>query len=30
MPYQKPMLGQIELRVQNGPITKTGVFPETA
>ena len=29
LPYQKPMLKQIEL-AQNGPITKNGVFPVTA
>ena len=26
-PYQKPMLGQIEWWLQNGPITKNGVSP---
>ena len=26
MPYQKPMLRQIEWRLQNGPITKNGVL----
>ena len=29
MPYQKPMLRQIERWVQNGPITKNGVLPVT-
>ena len=27
---QKPMLGQIEWEVQNGPITKNGLLPLTA
>ena len=27
--YQKPMLRQIEWRVQNGPITKNVVLPVT-
>ena len=30
LPRQKPMLRQIEWRVQNGPITKNGVLPVTA
>ena len=29
LPYQKPMLRQIEWRVQNGPITKNGVLSVT-
>ena len=29
LPYQKPMLGQIEWWVQNGPITRNGVLPVT-
>ena len=29
LPYQKPMLRQIECWVQNGPITKKGVLPIT-
>ena len=29
LPYQKPMLRQIEWWVQNGPITKNQVFPVT-
>ena len=29
LPYQKPMLRQIEWWVQNGPITKNGVLPVT-
>ena len=29
MTYQKPMLRQIEYWVQNGPITKNGVWPVT-
>ena len=29
LPYQKPMLRQTEWWVQNGPITKNGVLPET-
>ena len=27
--FQKPMLRQIEWRLQNGPITKSGVLPVT-
>ena len=29
LPYQKPMLRQIEWWIQNGPITKNGVLPVT-
>ena len=29
LPYQKPILRQIELWVQNGPITKNRVLPVT-
>ena len=29
LPYQRPMLRQIEWRVQNGPITKNDVLPVT-
>ena len=29
LPYQKPMLSQIEWWVQNGPIKKNGVLPVT-
>ena len=29
LPYQKPILRQIEWWLQNGPITKNGVFPVT-
>ena len=29
MPYQKPMLRQIESAVQNGSITKNGDLPVT-
>ena len=29
LPYQKPMLRQIEWWLQNGPITKNGVLPVT-
>ena len=28
-PYQKPLLRQMEWRVQNGPIRKNGVLPVT-
>ena len=27
LPYQKPMLGQIEWWAKNGPVTKNGVLP---
>ena len=29
LPYQKPMLRELEWWVQNGPITKNGVLPRT-
>ena len=29
LPYQKPMLRQVEWRVQNGPVTKNEFLPVT-